>query len=458
MKRGLLLLMFCSIAFTGLQAEEVESAENSSDLCPPLPPPSGTVINAADAESLNDAVNNAAAGTTILLADGTYNVHDLILDTPGMTLRSASGNRESVILDGQYAGGSIINIRASNITIADITIRRSWYHPVHVGGGGHYAKLYNLKIIDGKEQFVKVNPNGNQYNDFGEIACSYMELTDAGRQYLQANPTPGFSCYTGGPDLHQTIGWMVRDNTIKGIYCTNGGLAEHAIHFWNTNRDSAVERNKIIDCARGIGFGLGTGGGDRIYPDSPLSGSGLDPSIVDHIGGVIRNNFIFSDIPYYDTGIGLESAWNVTVAHNTIYGKQGNSFNSAIDTRFAASNPILVNNLYYPRKTIRNGGSPTELTNMLATSSMLRDLATGDLHLSDGSEAIDKGTAGYAIMDIDGSLRDSSPDIGADEQEEATCVIVDIYMLGSQINSWKNGQIAMAQLMATINRWKTGCL
>jgi len=439
--------------------KEFRHPARSAGNCPPMAPASGNTVIVSTATELTNAINSATADTTILLNDGTYNVRDLQLDTSGLTLRSVSGNRDSVILDGEYQGGSILNVRADHVTVADLTIKRSWYHPIHVGGGGHYAKIYNVKIIDGKEQFIKVNPNAGAHNDYGEVACSHLELTPAGRQYIHNNPTPGFQCYTGGLDLHQSWGWIVRDNTIKDIYCTNGGLAEHAVHFWQTNRDSIVERNTIINCARGIGFGLGSQGNDRIYLDDPLAGSGVNPATVDHIGGIIRNNFIFSDTTEYDTGIGLEAAWNVTVAHNTIYGKAGNSWNSAIDTRFVASNPLLVNNLYYPRTTIRNSGSPTEINNVLATAGMFVDMDNADLHLTQGASVIDQGTTGYAVVDNDGNHRDNQPDIGADEYGSHTpvCTPMTVTELNQIISAWKDGTQTIIQLMTAIEEWKEGC-
>ena len=52
---------------------------------------------------LRSIVGAAQTGDTIRLADGTYVLPQaLLFRTPGVTFRSASGNRDSVILDGQY--------------------------------------------------------------------------------------------------------------------------------------------------------------------------------------------------------------------------------------------------------------------------------------------------------------------------------------------------------------------
>jgi hypothetical protein len=233
-------------------------ARGANPNCPPLgPPPDGDVIISVAPEGAADLpsiVGAASSHTTILLADGYYSIPSFLrFSNPYVTLRSASGDRDAVVLDAGYSSGAaeLVYIDVDYITIADLTLQRVWYHPVHVSGGGNYVTLYNLKLRDGREQFVKVNQNQGQYADFGLAACNHLELTSSGRTFIEENPTPGFLCYTGGFDLHQTWGWVIRDNVVKDIYCTNGGLAEHAIHFFKSNRDPIVERNLLLNNARG---------------------------------------------------------------------------------------------------------------------------------------------------------------------------------------------------------------
>lgn len=102
--------------------------------CEPLPPTSGNIVNVDSVSSLQSAVNNALSGDTILIADGVYNLDGVYLriDVPNVRLRSASGNRNAVVLDGNYQTTEIIQITASEVTIADITLREALHHPIHV--------------------------------------------------------------------------------------------------------------------------------------------------------------------------------------------------------------------------------------------------------------------------------------------------------------------------------------
>jgi len=260
-----------------------------SRFCQPLPPSSGPKITVGpgQASELPGIVASAESGTTILLSDGLYVITTYLrFDKANVTLRSLSGNREAVVLDGQYQG-YLIQIAVSGITIADITIKRARYHLVHVVGNGHHAILHNLHLIDASQQFIKINPSGGNYCDSGIVSCSHFELTDTGRENV--DPVSG-GCYTGGVDGLMTYGWHIRDNLFENIYCTNGGLPTHMVLFWRSCREPLVERNTIINCARGIGFGLGSEGGFRPYPQHPTHGV---PRPVGNIGCIIPNNMLF---------------------------------------------------------------------------------------------------------------------------------------------------------------------
>ena len=402
----------------------------ASSLCPPLPPPTGRIVHVDTEAELWTAVNENVPNTTILVADGTYNLgqhgYYLWFDTPNVTLRSASGNRESVILDDNYQSTEIVTILASNVTIADLTIKRAGTHPIHVtssdSGDTLNTLIYNVHIIDPGQQAIKINPHAAKvhFPDNGVVACSHIELTDAGRAKVwEING----SCYTGGVDAHQARGWTIRDNVIQGFWCQNG-LSEHGVHFWTGSRDTVVERNVLVDNARGVGFGLMQGGSGRTYDDNPCpSASGY----VGHYGGIIRNNFIFAsrDALFasdcgFDCGICLWQACDAAALHNTVVSTQAPF--SSIEWRFSNTSADIINNLVSHNLVERDGASATLAENLEhAPLTLFVDGAGGDLHLAaSASPAIDQGLAlavGRCDDDIDGDARPIGParDIGADE-------------------------------------------
>ncbi|MGB3562193.1 MAG: hypothetical protein WBH85_05175 [Thermoanaerobaculia bacterium] len=414
-------LLLCGLTLTA-GAVEAQSG------CDPLPAPQGTVIDVypAQADQLRGIVAGAATGTTILLHDGLYDLsggdfsHRLSFNTPGVTLRSASGDRDSVVLDGAYGTNEIISIHASDVVIADVTVKRAYDHPIHISGpSGTLISgmiLHNLAIIDPGQQAVKINPNDNGYADFGTIECSLIQLTDTGRSAIRDN------CYTGGIDAHQAWGWQVRRNRFEGFWCAQG-LSEHGIHFWRTSRGTLVEENVIVDCARGIGFGLGESGGSRTYPDNPYPGAGY----LGHIDGRIRNNFVaasnaglFASEYGFDTGIALEQARRTEVYHNSIASTQ-TPRSSSIEWRWSNTLADIANNLTSSILKPRNGAVANLAGNLEDVPlGWFEVIPAGDLHLTAlaTTGAVDQGTllpAGSADTDIDGQLRDTTPDVGADE-------------------------------------------
>jgi hypothetical protein len=388
--------------------------------CSPLPAPSGVVVDVTPSQvsSLQSILDAARPGDTVQLSDGLYPLpQTLVFRTPGVTLRSKSGNRLGVVLDGGYAIGDVLLLQRSDITIADLTLTRSYWHLVHVvpnGGSSSGTMLHNLRGVDGGEQFIKVNPADGQYAENGVIRCSSLEMTDVGRTYVRNN------CYTGGVDIHQARGWQIYANVLSGFWCGNG-LSEHAIHAWTGSRDTIVDRNVIINSARGIGLGLGLSTEGRTYGDSPC-GAVTD---IGHFGGTITNNFVvanderlFASGAGFDTGIGLEQSCETTIAHNTVVSTVA-PHSSSIEWRFPNTTVLVANNLVTHALLPRDGGRAGLAGNVgEAPLSLFVDVASANLHLVPGATAaIGHGAVLTPPLpsDIDGDTRDLTPDVGADE-------------------------------------------
>lgn len=429
-----LVLFFQSLPLLSLPMATMPCAWAYDGACPALPAPTGTTVTVSTEDELFNKVNTASSGTTILIADGTYQLaqhgYYLWIDTPNITLRSQSGDREAVILDDNYSGSETITVAASNVTIADLTIMRARTHPIHVvstGSGDTLNTLiYNVHIIDPGQQAIKINPHTAKVNftDNGEVACSTMELTESGQSKVwEING----ECYTGGVDGHMARGWVIRDNIIEGFWCDND-LSEHGVHFWTGSRDTLVERNTFINNARGIGFGLRENGVGRTYSDNPCPDA---TGLIGHYGGIIRNNFIFADDADLfnsqygaDGGIAFAQSCGAQAVHNTI------AFThtpfAAIEWRFANTDVDLINNL--TTHNLMDRGGSADLSGNLSSQplSLFVDGTKGDLHLAAGAAAaIDQAVAlpsGSCNDDYDGQTRPmgSARDIGADEYNDGS--------------------------------------
>jgi hypothetical protein len=405
--------------------------------CPPLPASEGNevLIASGDASALVYAVRYAEEGDVILLEDGTYDLQQsdtqnyLYATADNITLRSASGDRDAVIIDGGYVTTEIINILGSNITVADLTLYRSTTCAMHIQPGNGYdttgTLVYNVAILDPGEHAIKENQNGGHYADEGVIACSRLELTDEGRANVRAYD--GLPCYTGGIDMHNSRGWKLYDNHIEGFWC-DSGLSEHGIHMWNENADTLIARNTIVNVARGIGLGMSTAGdNERGFADAYDCVEGAQP---DDYNSTVRNNFVFADDPDlfasgygFDAGIEIENACQAKLLHNTVYSTQAPY--SSMSWRYSTSSGHIANNLlsHNLRERIESGEEPadvlTEGNREGAESALFVDAAGGDLHLASDANVADAGVPldgdSAVTHDIDGELRDSSPDVGADE-------------------------------------------
>jgi len=378
--------------------------------CGPLAPPSGTIITVSTVPDLEAAVGSLAANTTILIADGTYNltqplqIHDA---AHNVTIRGASGNRNAVILNGGGMTNNgtnlshIFQVFAPDVTIADLTLHDVYFHLVQIHGenGATRPTLYDLHLLDAGEQFIKGSTAGNPgpYADDGLVACSTIEYT---------NYPP--SDYTNGVDVLAGAGWVIRDNVFRNIRSPDGSLAGPAVLMWRNSLDTLVERNQFIECDRAIALGL----------SAPDSNSRDGNTTYDHQGGIVRNNFIYRAGPG-DVGITLNYARDAKVYNNTVL-LNGTFIYGAIEYRFSSTSADIRYNLSDAPIWQRDGASGTVSGNVSnAKPAWFANATAGDLHLlASATAAIDQAAVLADVPDdYDGAARPIGPasDVGADE-------------------------------------------
>ena len=349
-------------------------------------------VSVSSESALRAQAYAAPAGTTILIEAGTYNMESYVhIVNNGIALRGATGDRGDVVLDfgGMVSGHFGILVDGDDVTIADLTIRNAHDHGVSIQGRDR-PLLYNLHILDTRDQLVKVNPAGNGSED-GVLACSRLEYT-----------TSAPDSYTNGISAHNAHRWVVRDNEWYRIR-TSDDTPAPAILFWSGSTDTVVERNLLVDCYQGIAFGNASHSG------------------IDHTGGVVRNNVVYAS-ETHDVVVEMVHAQDWLVAHNTaLLLNPAPGLTWGMEARYSDSQGTFAYNL--TNMTIwrnRDGANGTVVGNITtANAGWFEDAASADLHLvGTATGAIDQAvTLADVDDDMDGDDRPigGAPDVGADE-------------------------------------------
>ena len=346
--------------------------------------------------------NSSGGNTTILLSDGVYTLSQgLWVTAPHITVAGQSGNRQNVVIQGDAMSSSasvqsIFSITGSHFEVRDLTMQKCRNHIIQLKGENNadYAVVRNCILRDSYEQLLKVSVNQNNTiiaADNGLVErCLFEYSAGIGPQY-----------YIGGIDAHSSRNWIVRDNIFRSIISPSETVAEFAVHFWDNSAENLVEKNLIINCDRGIGFGM--------------DGRG-------NTGGVIRNNMIYHATnkgQFADTGIALIESPNTKVYNNTIFFE--NDYPWAIEYRFiSTSNVMIANNLTNKAIMSRDGASANITKNLTnAITSWFVNASSGNLHLTSSvPSAMDVGlTISDLTDDFDGDQRPQGVgvEIGADE-------------------------------------------
>lgn len=376
---------------------------------PKLPPPVGDVIRVTNVDELFEAVRKAKPKTTILIADGLYEMpRRLEIRTDGLTLRSESGQRERVILDGgKHQLGELLAITAcSDVTITDLTIQNVRWNGIKLDtdSGVHRVTIHNCilhNIWQRAVKGVKVPPNIPRPTGCRIQFCLFFN--DRPKTFADDptdTPQTFNGNYIGGIDVMFAQGWVISDNVFIGIQGrTREGRG--AIFLWHDSRDCIVERNIIIDCDVGIALG----------------NSWKPPEIPIHCTNImVRNNFI-TRCP--ESGIVADYTKDCLIAHNTIHDPT-NKLGRLIRIVHDNDGLRVINNLLSGPPIRIESDSKMQLLNNLVVPNYEHgfvDAAKGNLHLnSKATEAIDRAIPIPEVRDdIDGNQRGQKPDIGAHE-------------------------------------------
>ena len=370
-----------------------------------LPAPSGNVVNVSTAAQLRSAVASIASDTTIVIAPGTYALSSPLSINGAFTnvgIRGASGNRDDVVLvgkgmsgpdDGGTPFGIWVGGDVRGVVIANLTIRDIYSHPIMLNSGTQSPLIHNVRLVNAGQQFIKANPDGAGGGvDNGIVQYSVIEYETTSRD-----------AYTNGVDVHTGDNWIIRHNLFRNVRAPQG-LAGPAILIWNGSTNTLVDGNTFLNCQREIALGL------------------VERTPNDHAGGIVRNNFIYREVPG-DAAVSLGDSPNTQVLHNTILISR--TYANPIEYRFPdTSGVVIANNVLDGAIARRDGASGTVSGNYTsATTALFVNPAAGDLHVTAEAAALLNQVATvstYAAADWDGDPRPiGSADLGADERRAA---------------------------------------
>ncbi len=393
-----------------------------SDLCvnaPPLPESRARTTRVSSIDELNDAISNLRKNSTILLEPGQYKLtRTLSIEVDNVAIRGASNNCSDVVILGpgmdEENHRGIENafwINANNTAIANLSIGEVYYHTVQINNKSFAPHIYNVRMFNSGQQFVKANPvKFGQGVDNGIVEYSVMEYTNGPSLLNRDNSGTG---YTNGVDIHAGKGWRISNNRFKNFHTPDNAdhLWNAAVLVWNGASETITENNVFVNVDRAVVYGL-------------------EERTFDHRGGVIRNNMISMAPDLYtdlrtrssDAVISILDSPRTRVLHNTVL-TQGNT-NLAIELRLDTSGSEVSNNItdapieHRQRRFFHQNDNITD-----ARPEWFTNPVTGNLRIkSDVSHGQDKVRAHrYAQFDIDGQRRPRGlrVDIGADEATAA---------------------------------------
>ncbi len=381
-------------------------------------------VPVSDVPGLLAAIAAAKAGDTIVLAPGTYEVHQ------NKIACEAAGTADArIVVRAEQAGTAMIKFDAlegfhvrgpfwefSGLDIEGIcAVDSDCEHAFHVTGAAESTHIHH-STLHGFNAMIKGNgepigPNGSfVWPD--DVVIEYNELY---------NPAPRDTSNPVTPlDIVGGQRWRVRGNFIHDHAKGGGDNVSYAAFFKGHSKDGIMERNLVV-CellhSGQVRLGLSLGGGGT-SPDSICEDGACKP---EHERGILRNNLIVN-CPA-DVGIYVNAGADSKVVNNTLYNTTG------IDMRFAQTTGVVHNNLLNGKIRDRDGAVTTKMNNVSEVTlvdfmAWFADPGQFDFTLKDGAQFVDMGLALPEVTDdyCANARDDGAPDIGAIEYDGDGCV------------------------------------
>lgn len=376
---------------------------------------SAGVVPVATPAQLIAAIDGAAPGDVITLADGIYdisqNLNCDVAGTPNAPIIVRSTTHLGALIRFDTVEGFKVSARHWVFEDLDIqgvcAVDADCEHAFHVFGDADFLRIRRSRLRNFNAQ-VKSNITAGQFPD--DVVIEGNEFADSAPRQT-GNPVTKIDVVGGRR-------WIVRANFIHDFEKGQGNHTSYAAFLKGNSRDGLFERNLVIcerDHAGGVRLGLSLGGGGS-SPGSICEDGTCTP---EHQHGMLRNNIVIN-CPQ-DVGIYLNAAADTRIYDNTLIATTG------IDVRFASSTADVRSNLVSGQIRDRDGGTSTQSSNLTGITlpqfeQWFADPLAADLTLLDGTAFVDLAEPLTAVPDdYCARLRPPVPDRGAVEYEGPTC-------------------------------------
>jgi parallel beta-helix repeat protein len=215
---------------------------------------------------IQDAIDNATAGDTIIVRDGMY-VENVVINK-SITLRGE--NRNSTILDGNRS--SVIRVTANNTTISNVTLRNARDYPADDSTQAGIA-LWGVRGCMIKNITVYNNTVGVylEYSDNNTVRASYLVFGSTGVEIIAMNSYNNIidGNWIEGNDYNGIMLFSAPSNTVTNNYVYNNSVGiysydssgsfiyqnqfiengiqalDYGTNYWNTTKNCTVGPNII---------------------------------------------------------------------------------------------------------------------------------------------------------------------------------------------------------------------
>ncbi len=208
-----------------------------------MPVEASTTHTVSPGQSIQEAIDSAQLGDTILVQAGKY-YETLVV---GKSLTLVGESREDTIVDGGGASQAVVTVAASDVVISSFTVQnssreRASYSGIKVSGRGcritdNYITKNRIGIFVTSQENVI---DGNSVTKNGQgIALNSASETTVAENNVSAN-TVGISLASSS------------NNTIVGNRVTDSYTGGHGITLSSNSRNNTIRANVLIGNYHGI--------------------------------------------------------------------------------------------------------------------------------------------------------------------------------------------------------------